>query len=390
MIDDGTRDGVDGGTTGGRSGWHAGRLWVGTAVAVLAIGAVVWYTHQPVSASAAPTQPDAVPVHTAMVTRSDVPIYLEGLGTVQAFNTVTITARVAGELQHVYFTEGEHVTKGQLLAQIDPRPFQAALDQALATRAKDAAQLDNAKVDLARYMVLAPKNLTSKQTLDNQRALVAQLGAQLQIDQAVIDNARTQLAYTRITSPIVGRTGIRQIDAGNNVQANDTKGIVVVTQMQPISVVFTLPEGVLMQVNNALAAGPVSVTALSQDGRTQLDVGTLTVVDNQIDPTTGTMRLKATFPNPHRTLWPGQFVNARVLAARKLGVVTVPSAAVQDGPDGPFTYVVKTDSTVEVRPLKLGEQSGDLTVITAGLRPGERVVTSNQFRLEPGARVQSS
>jgi len=360
------------------------------AVAVLVIGVIIWYTHQPASAAAEPAGPAAVVVHTAVAARSDVPVYLEGLGTVQGFNTVTITARVDGQLQQVDFSEGEHVSKGQLLAQIDPRPYRAALEQAMATRAKDAAQLESAKADLARYMVLAPKHLTSEQTLDDQRATVAQISAQLQIDAAVIDNARTQLAYTRITSPIDGRTGIRLIDAGNNVRATDTGGIVVITQMQPISAVFTLPENDLLQVNQALAAGSVSVTALSQDGKTALDTGKLTVVDNQIDPATGTMRLKATFPNPRDALWPGEFVNVRVLTSQQRGVVTLPSEAVQVGPDGPFTYVVKADSTVEVRPLKLGEQSGDRTVITSGVAAGERVVTSNQFRLQPGARVRSS
>jgi multidrug efflux system membrane fusion protein len=366
------------------------RVWLVVAAIAVLIGVTVWYTHEPASAKAAPSPTAEVVVNTAVASRRDVPVYLEGLGTVQAFNTVTITPRVDGELQQVDFTEGEHVKKGQLLARIDPRPFRAALEQAVATRAKDAAQLANAKADLARYMVLAPQNLTSKQTLDNQRALVAQLSAQLQIDDAVIDNARTQLTYTSIVSPIDGRTGIRLIDAGNNVHASDTNGIVVVTQMQPISAVFTLPENSLRQVTQALAAGPVSVTALSQDGQTQLDVGTLAVVDNQIDQATGTVRLKATFPNPHQTLWPGQFVNIRVLTSRLHNVVTLPSEAVQEGPDGPFTYVVKPDSTVEARPLKLGEQDGELTVVDAGLTAGERVVTSNQFRLQPGARVRSS
>ncbi|HEX4023281.1 MAG TPA: efflux RND transporter periplasmic adaptor subunit [Steroidobacteraceae bacterium] len=395
MIDDGSNPGADvsppraqarhGGVLQRRARW----LW-GAAVAALVLGALIWYTHQPVAAAAAPKEPAAVAVHTAVAMRSDVPVYLQGLGTVQAFYTATMTARVDGELDSVDFIEGQHVNKGQVLAQIDPRPYRAALDQAMATQAKDAAQLESAKGDLARYMVLAPQNLTSKQTVADQRALVAQLTAQVQIDGAAIDNARTQLAYTTIVAPFAGRTGLRLIDPGNNVHATDTTGIVVLTQMQPISTVFTLPEDELLQINQALARGAVSVTALSQDGRTQLDVGTLTVVDNQIDPTTGTMRLKATFPNPHNTLWPGEFVNVRVLAAQQRGVVTIPSAAVQEGPDGPFTYVVQADSSVQVRPLKLGEQSGELTVIASGLTAGERVVTSNQFRLQPGARVQSS
>jgi membrane fusion protein, multidrug efflux system len=298
---------------------------------------------------------------------------------------------VNGQLQSVDFTEGQLVKKGQLLAQIDPRPYQAALDQAVATEAKDAAQLQSAKQDLARYEQLAPQNLASKQQVGDQRATVAQLTAQLQIDRALIDSARTQLNYTNITAPFAGRTGIRLIDPGNNVHASDTNGIVVVTQMQPISVVFTLPESALPQINRALAGGgKVSVTAYSQDNSTALDTGTLTVVDNQIDTATGTMRIKATFPNPHNTLWPGQFVNADVLVNQEQGVITVPTDAIQIGPDGPFTYVVRQDSTVEARALKLGERSGSVTVVSSGLDPGDRVVTSNQFRLQPGARVNIS
>ncbi|HEX4051055.1 MAG TPA: efflux RND transporter periplasmic adaptor subunit [Steroidobacteraceae bacterium] len=366
------------------------RLWLGVVATLACVAAVIGYLHQPAGAREAPRPDGPVPVQTALAQRSDVPLYLQGIGTVQAFYTATMTARVDGQLDSVHFTEGQLVKKGQLLAQIDPRPYRAALDQVMATEQKDAAQMQSAQGDLARYEELEPQHLSSKQQVDDQRALVAQLAAQVQIDRAAIDNARTQLAYTTITAPFDGRTGIRLVDPGNNVHATDTTGIVVVTQVQPISVVFTLPEGVLTQIQDALAAGPVSVTALSQDGSTVLDTGTLTVLDNQIDATTGTMRMKATFPNTRNRLWPGQFVNARVLAARERGVVTLPSAAVQNGPDGPFTYVVNANSTVEVRPLKLGEQSGDVTVVRGGLSAGERVVTSNQFRLEPGARVSIS
>lgn len=366
------------------------RVWLAAAGALLIAGVLAWYLRQPAAAREARAEPSVVPVHTALARRADVPVYLQGLGTVQAFYTATMTARVDGQLQSVNFSEGQLVKKGQLLAQIDPRPYQAALDQATATEQKDQAQLQSARSDLARYVELEPQNLSSKQQVDDQRALVAQITAQVQIDRAAIANARTQLDYTTITAPFNGRTGIRLVDPGNNVHASDTNGIVVVTQMQPISVVFTLPEGELEQVQRALAAGAVSVTALSQDGQTVLDEGQLTVIDNQIDATTGTMRLKATFPNPHNTLWPGQFVNARVLTAHEHDVITLPNEAVQTGPDGPFTYVVNADSTVEVRPLKLGEQSGDITVVRDGLNAGERVVTSNQFRLEPGARVSIS
>ncbi|HEY7929585.1 MAG TPA: efflux RND transporter periplasmic adaptor subunit [Steroidobacteraceae bacterium] len=372
---------------------HSPHLWLGAAAALVVIGALTWYLREPAGAQERGkklAQDGPVPVSSALATRGDVPVYLQGLGTVQAFYTATMTARVDGQLDSVNFTEGQQVKKGQVLAQIDPRPYRAALDQAMAVEQKDAAQLQSAKGDLGRYEQLEPQHLSSKQQLDNQRALVAQLTAQLQVDRAAIDNARTQLGYTTIKAPFDGRTGIRLMDPGNNVRNTDTSGIVVVTQVQPISVVFTLPEGAIEQVQQALAAGPVSVTALSQDGRTVLDEGKLVVVDNQIDATTGTVRLKATFPNPHNSLWPGQFVNARVLTAREHGVITLPNAAVQTGPDGPFTYVVNSDSTVEVRALKLGEQSGDVTVVRQGLNVGERVVTSNQFRLEPGARVSTS
>jgi len=334
--------------------------------------------------------PPVIAVDTAAVTHSDVPIYLQGLGTVQAFYTVTVTARVDGELQRVGFTEGQTVHKGDLLAQIDPRPNQAAYEQAVAAKAKDEAQLVNAKLDLARYTQLQPEDLASKQTLDTQRAMVDQLSAQLKVDQAVIDNARTQLDYTRITSPISGRTGIRLVDPGNIVHAADTTGIVVVTQVQPISVIFTLPEEELGTVGGALAAGAVQVTTVSRDGGTELDQGTLTLIDNQIDQATGTVKLKATFENARNTLWPGQYVNARVLVRTDHAALTIPAAAVQLGPDGPFTYVVKQDSTVEVRTLHIGAESGGMTIVTHGLTAGERVVTSNQYRLQAGVHVRSA
>jgi multidrug efflux system membrane fusion protein len=363
--------------------------WLGLA-ALTAVLLFVWRAAVHKQADAAtPGTPPAIVVDTATVAHADVPIYLSGLGTVQAFYTVTVTARVDGELQNVAFTEGQSVHKGDLLAQIDPRPNQAAYEQALATKVKDAAQLANAKLDLERYTLLQPQDLASKQTVDTQRATVGQLIAQVQVDQAVIDNARTQLDYTRITSPINGRTGIRLVDPGNIVHAAATTGIVVVTQVQPISVIFTLPEDDLAAVNAALAAGPVSVTTVSRDGNTELDRGTLALVDNQIDQTTGTAKLKATFSNAHNTLWPGQYVNARVLARTERNVLTLPTAAVQLGPNGPFTYVVKPDSTVEVRQLKIGDESGGLTVVRTGLALNERVVTSNQYRLQAGVHVRA-
>ena len=370
----------------------------GPRVVLLGVGValtlgVVWYGRsggaQAADKDGKANEPKPIVVETAMAGRSNVPIYLQGLGTVQAFYTVTVTARVDGELQKVGFVEGQTLKKGDLIGQIDPRPFQAALDQAVATHAKDVAQLASAKADLDRYELLAPQNLASKQTLDSQHALVAQLEAQIKGDQANIDNARTQLSYTTIVSPIQGKTGIRRVDPGNNVHATDTTGIVVVTQVQPIACIFTLPEEALPTLNRALEAGTVAVTAMSRDNKTELDNGTIALIDNQIDQSTGTIRVKATFPNPHNALWPGEFVNARVLVRTEKNALTVPTAAIQRGPNGMFTYVVKNDSTVEVRPLKVGDESDVLTVVTDGLKDGEQVVLSNQYRLQPGARVRS-
>jgi len=364
--------------------------WVIGAVALLAAAVWMWLPDRR-SDAAGPHHGGGtsgpISVDIADVTRADVPVYLDGLGTMQAFNTVTVTARVDGQLQKIAFEEGRTVNKGDLLAQIDPRPFQAALELAQAQKAKDEAQLQSAKADLERYLTLAPENLASKQVLDAQRASVAGLEAQIKGDQANIDNARTQLDYTSITSPIQGRTGIRRVDVGNNVRATDTNGIVVVTQLQPIALIFTLPEDNLGVIAKAMSTGGVTVEAMSRDGSQEFDRGTVTLVDNQIDQTTGTIRLKAVFPNPENKLWPGQYIDARVLVRTDKAALTIPSAAVQRGPNGMFTYVVKSDSTVEVRPLKVGEESGSVMVVQDGISEGEKVVTSNQYRLQPGAHV---
>ena len=359
------------------------------AIAFVLLIAWRWHTNR-ASAADAPSAHPAIRVETAAATRTNVPIYLEGLGTVQAFYTVTIKARVDGQLEKVGFVEGQTVAKDSLIAQIDPRPYQAALDQAIAMKAKDAAQLQSAQQDLERYTVLAPEELTSKQTLDAQRGLVGQLRAQVQGDEANIENARTQLAYTTITAPIEGRTGIRLVDPGNIVHATDTTGIVVLTQVQPISFIFTLPEDDLPAVSSAMAKGPVTVAAVSRDDKTELDHGTLSLIDNEIDATTGTARLKATFPNTANKLWPGEFINARVLVATDGNAVTIPSTAVQRGPTGVFTYVVKADSTVEARPLQIGAETNTVTEVAKGLNAGEVVVTSNQYRLQPGSTVRTS
>jgi membrane fusion protein, multidrug efflux system len=360
-----------------------------TVMAILVVAALVW-SHSRHGAQAADTHPAAaaVPVDAAMVERRDVPGYLEGLGTVQAFYTVKVTARVDGTLDTVAFTEGETLKKGQLLAQIDPRPFKAALDQALAQRAKDEAQLANARRDMDRYMELAPQDLASKQTVDTQHAAVSVAEATLKGDDATVENARTQLSYTTITAPINGRTGIRQVDPGNIVHATDTTGIVVMTQLQPISVMFTLPEDEVPKMTEALARGTTSVVALARDDGTVLDSGTVALLDNQIDQTTGTIRVKATFPNTHQRLWPGEFVSARVLVNMHMQALTIPAAALQRGPDGMFAYVVQADSTVEMRPLKVTLLDENTVIVDSGLKSGERVVTTNVYRLEPGTTVR--
>jgi len=358
------------------------------AAALIVIAALSWHSVAAWLRPPAVPKPAAIAVDVAAVERADVPVYLEGLGTVQAFYTVTVTARVDGQIEKVAFKEGQHVRKGDLLVQIDPRPYQAALGVAQATRAKDEALLANARLDMQRYEQLAPEDLASKQTVDTQRALIAQLGAQVKGDAAAIDNARTNLDYTTITSPIEGRTGIRLVDPGNIVHASDTAGMVVVTQLEPIAVMLSLPEENFAELSAALRRGPVAATALSRDGASVLDTGTVELIDNQIDQTTGTIRVKAILPNRQQQLWPGQFVNLRVQTQIRSQVLTIPASALERGPDGTFTYVVQRDSTVAMAPLTIGEQTGDIVVVEKGVSAGQQVVTSNQYRLQPGTHVR--
>jgi membrane fusion protein, multidrug efflux system len=338
------------------------------------------------SAQAAPP----VPVISGQVIARDVPLNLTGIGTVQAFNTVTIRARVDGELLNVGFVEGSDVKKGDVLAQIDPRPFQAALDNALATLAKDQAALNNAKRDLVRYQDTAGKGYSSRQQFDTQGMTVESAAAQIQADNATIENARVQLGYTTITSPLDGVTGIRLIDQGNIIHAADTTGLVVVTQLQPISVIFTLPQTELPQITAARAKGTLRLVALDGDGVTELDQGTLALVDNQIDPTTGTIKLKASFPNDRHTLWPGQFVNVRLQVGAVHDGLTVASRVIQRGPKGFFAFVIKPDNTVEMRPVETGQDDRGQVLVTKGLNAGERVVVDGQLRLQPGTLVQAT
>jgi multidrug efflux system membrane fusion protein len=316
------------------------------------------------------------------------PVTLEGLGTVQAFNTVTVRSRVDGQVDKISFTEGQEVVAGDVLAQIDPRPLQAQLAQARATKARDEAQLANAHLNLERVTSLAQREFASRQSLDAQKSLVGQFEAAVQGDQAAIDNAQVQLGYTTVRAPISGRVGIRLVDAGNVVHANDAGGIVVITQIHPISVIFTLPQDVLDVVNHAQNEAPLKIQAFKRDGGTLLGEGTLALIDNQIDTTTGTMRLKATFPNTDNALWPGLFVTARVLVGMRHDAVTVPAQAVQRGPNGTFAYVIKPDRTVEARPIKIGAMQNGRVLIEQGIEAGENIVIDGQYKLQPGSRVE--
>lgn len=344
-------------------------------------------THDSMAAAASTASDPAVPVVAEAVRAQDVPIYLTGIGTVQAFNTVTIRTRVDGQIDKVAFVEGEDVKAGDLLAQIDPRPFQAQLEQAQAQKASHEAQLADAKIDLQRFTNLAQRGAATQQSVDTQKALVAQLEANIQADQAAIDNATVQLGYATITAPISGRTGMRLVDQGNIVHATDPTGLVVLTQIEPISLVFNLPEDALPDVAHAMAQGSLKATAFSRDDRTKLGEGTLALIDNEIDQTTGTIRLKATFPNKDHVLWPGQFVNARLYLTVRHDGLTVPAAVVQRGPQGTYAYVIKPDSTVEMRPIAVAQLRHGTALIDSGLRAGEQVVVDGQYKLRPGARV---
>jgi len=328
-----------------------------------------------------------VPVIAAAVRKADVPVYLDGVGTIKALNTVTVRPQVDGRLLSVNFVEGQNVQRGFVLAQIDPVTYQAAYDQAVAKKAQDEATLANARIDLERYNRLVATNSVPRQQLDTQKATVAQLEAQVKLDQAVIDNAKAVLDYTNVIAPIDGRTGIRLVDQGNYVRAADPTGLVVITQLQPISVLFTLPQQQLGEVNRAAARRTLPVEVLGSDNKTGVEKGELKVVDNQVDQTTGTIKLKAEFPNRELQLWPGQFVNVRLLINTLEQVVVAPTAAVQRGPNGTFVYVVQPDNKVAIRSIAVSQQDETLSVIDNGLQPDERVVTTGFARLTAGAEV---
>lgn len=360
------------------------------ALMVLAAACVVVGGPSTAQQSRPQGSPPPVPVTTTRAARQDVPIYLHGLGSVQAFNAVLVRARIDGTLMQFPVTEGQEVKQGDLLAVIDPRPFQAALDAVTAKKTQDEADLANAKRDLGRYSSLEQKNFASRQQVDTQQALVNRLTAMIAGDDAAVTNARLNLSYCYITSPIQGRIGLRQVDPGNMVHASDTTAIVSITQIHPISILFTVPQESLPRISLAMEAGKLPVTAFAADDKTALDQGTLLTPDNAIDPSTGTIKLKATFPNPHNTLWPGQFVNARLQLGTEQNVLTVPSVAVQHGPAGLYTYVVNPDSSVGRQPVEVAHDDGTLAVIAKGLTEGQQVVTDGQSRLQAGTKVTAN
>ena len=329
----------------------------------------------------------ATPVSVAVVSRRDVPIYVSGLGTVQASNTVKIASQVDGKLERVLFTEGQHVEKGDLLAKIDPRPYQAALDQAKAKKDQDAALLVAAEKDLIRSQTLALKNYQSQQVVDQQQAKVDQLKASIAADQAAIETAQTQLDYTNIVAPIGGRIGMRLVDPGNLLRASDAAAITGLVATRPAAVVFTLPARFLPDIRDASARGPVEVVAFDQDNRRQLASGTLLLIDNAIDQATATVRLKAMFANEDEALWPGSFVNARVRPETRSNALVVPATAVQRGPQGLFTWIVTDGNVAQPRTIKVDATSGNLTIVTSGVAEGERVVTDGQYKLQSNAPV---
>jgi membrane fusion protein, multidrug efflux system len=336
----------------------------------------------------AQTPAAAVPVTAGTVAAQDVPVYLQGIGTVQAYNMVSIKTRVDGQIVKVYFKEGEEIKEGDQLFQIDPRPFQAALEQAQAAQQKDQAQLAGAKLDLERYSKLLGTGYQTRQSYDNQTALVAQLQAALRGDQAQIDNATLNLGYAEIKAPIDGRLGARLVDKGNLVHANDNTALVTITELKPIFVSFTLPQDTLDELREQQQKAPLAVRAYSSDGNTLLSAGKLTLIDNSIDQTTGTIHLKARFDNQDERLWPGEFVSLKVILKTRSNVATVPAETVQEGPDGNYAYIIKPDNTVERRAVSVAAVQDGIAVVTKGLSPGERVVVDGQYRLTQGARVK--
>ena len=369
------------------------KLWITIGGVALVIGGIYYLSHRSTARAAAGRGLGApsVIVVAGKVRQQDTPIYLNGIGTVFAFNTVTVRSQIDGTLQSVAFTEGQEVKAGDLLAQIDARVQQANLDQAKAKVATDGAQLRNAQKDLKRYDDLYAQSLIDQQAYNTQQALVAQLTAVEKADEAGVESAQVQFDYTHIVAPISGRTGLRQIDQGNVIHTSDANGLVVIAQLQPISVIFTLPQQNWPEIQRLTAAGEkLPVIAYDRDSLKPLDAGELAVVDNQIDATTGTIKLKATFANEKLALWPGQFVNVRLLVETRTAGVVVPASVIQRGPSGPYAFVIAADETVEVRPVTVAQIEAGLALIDTGLKPGESVVVDGQYKLQAGSHVTIS
>ena len=338
---------------------------------------------------AAPKSPP-IPVTYAQVQRADFSVFLNGLGTVEAYDTVTVRSRVDGQITKIFFKQGQMVKEGDPLVEIDKRPYQAAYDQAVAKKAQDEASLRDDKLNLDRYASLAKQDFASRQQLDTQKALVDQLTAQIQGDQAAIDNAQTQLSYTTITSPLTGKAGFRLVDPGNIVHASDQNGIVTIVKLQPISVVFTAPEESVPAISKALTAGDVPVDALRSDGQSILSHGKLALIDNTVNEATGTISMKATFQNEDNALWPGLSVSTRMLVDTLKQVAVVPEDAVQHGPNGLYAYAIDASSKVAAQNIKVGQIGNGQAVIAEGLIPGQKVVVEGQYRLQQGAQVQAT
>jgi membrane fusion protein, multidrug efflux system len=360
-------------------------------IAVLAAGSVFYFTHiRPLDkAAAAPAPPPPVPIVARAVAQHDVPIYLSGVGTVIAYNTDVVRAQIQGQLISINFTEGQTVHAGDLLAQIDPRPYQALIDQYVGNLDRDQAQLVNAQANLTRYTQLGDKGWATPQLIETQNAQVGEVQAAIKTDQALIEAAKVQLSYTRLTSPIDGVVGIRQIDVGNIISPSNTNGLVVVTQLHPISLIFTLPETNLPQIQQQeqKTKTPLAVLAYSQDNTIKLDQGELGLVNNEILQTTGSIQLKANFANTSNRLWPGQLVNARLLVDTRHNGLTVPAAVVQQGIHGPYAYVVNPDNTVAIQPIKVAQISDGQALIDSGLEANQQVVVDGQYKLQPGTHV---
>lgn len=366
-------------------------VFIAAAVVILA-GAVLWRssTREIRAADATKAGAPPVPVTTTLVKEQDVATYLSGIGTASPLYAVTLKARVDGQLEKVFFTEGQDVGAGTVLAQIDARPFQAQLDLAKAQKARDEAQLKNSLLDLERYTTLWKQDSIAQQQLTAQQATVDQLKATVQADQATIDNAKVQLDYTTIRAPISGRIGVRLVDPGNIVRASDNNGIVSINQIDPITVVFTLPEDRFQDINRAIrehGRTPLEVQAFAREDNTLLGSGKLLLVNNQIDTTTGTVQLKAQFANHAHKLWPGQYVNVHLMMGTRTKAATVPASVVQRGPNGLFAYVVNADETAAVQPIRVGLVQDGMAIVEEGLQPGQRVVTDGQYKLKPGAKI---